>query len=247
MIRIIIYIFLFAWICAITSCEEQHLLEYKNDPGLQFYWGNIPGRNPQKDSLSCSFFIKREDLLRDTVWLRVQTMGMPANEDRSVKFIQLPENEKNTMAQPGVHYLPFDTPELSSLMVIKANQVQADLPVVLLKHASLKEREYRLTISIAPNEYFNNGITKYQTFLLKVADTADEPDSWKTWKYYVGDFGSAKMKFLITYLGIDFSSNYPSYMYAYFEGLAREKLAEYNSNPENEVLTEADGTIVSFD
>lgn len=244
--RELIYI-IFIGICFMTSCKEQHLLEYENDPALQFYWGNIPGRNPQKDSLVCSFFIKPENILLDTMWLRVQTMGMPEDEDRPVKFVQLPESDESIMARPGVHYIAFDSPELAPLMVVKANQVQADIPVVFLKDASLKGKEYRLTISIAPNEYFGNGIDRYQTFLLKVSNVAKEPESWKTWKYYVGDWGEEKMRFLMTYVGIDFSSDYPAYMYNYFAAVAREKLAEYNNDPEHEILKEADGTIVSFD
>lgn len=245
--RIITIIMLLGGVSLFTSCEEQQLLEYQNDPGLQFYWGNIPGKSPQKDSMNCSFFVLKEEVMWDTVWLRIETMGFPAKEDRPVKLIQLPEAEEEVMAQPNVHYLPFDSPELQSLMVVKANQVRADIPVILHKDPSLKTKEYRLSISIAPNDHFTNGITRYQTFLLKITDFAEEPESWKTWKSFFGIFGPVKLKFLITYVGVDFTTDYPIYMYQYYKTVAREKLSEYNSHPENKILAEADGTIVSFD
>lgn len=226
------------------SCKENVALEYENDPALYF----VNEDYGQKDSLDHSFFLVPGDG-PDTVYVQVQTMGYLVDKDRPILLEQTNSGDENA-AVPGVHYMPFDDPEVSKYHVIPANSARASVPVILLRDESLDLKQVRLELKVAQNEHFRPGIPQWTTFVIKTTAEAVKPSNWDTrWRYYFGaSWGSVKMKFIIDVTGytdwgiVPSDSGYLNYL----RTKVLSKFQEYNSaNPENP-LKEADGTLVSF-
>jgi len=227
------------------GCKEFEMLEYKNAPAL--YFNRIA--RVQMDSISQSFYFKQGNVERDTVYLIVSTMGLPVNYDRNISIKQV--NATNPLAAvPNVHYIPFDSPEMTHLHKIHANKVTDSIPVILLNNPSLSLGQYRLELTIQTNEYFQPGVVEMQNLLLKTTAMGVKPVNWESsWRVTFGDWGSVKMKLIIDATGItDFVNarpNDPTAM-AYMKALAVIKLDEYNTAHLDAPLREATGELVVF-
>lgn len=219
------YFLLLLCMVFMAGCEEKVVMKYGDKDCLYFYrhtWG-------QKDSITQSFFGKTETRIRDTVWVDVRTMGFTKKEARPVKMEQLNIGEPDA-AVAGTHYVAFDDPSIQELMQVKADSAMMQLPVIVLRDVSLKQQTKRIKIGIAENEYFKAGIEKQQVFVVRTTDRGEKPSNWSDWSYQFGEWSSAKMEFMIKYLGIIDFDNIPSdYTYKlYLQTKARELLAEYN-------------------
>ncbi|MCD7939746.1 MAG: DUF4843 domain-containing protein [Bacteroides intestinalis] len=232
-------------------------MEYEGDNALYFANGAIQdlksgdsgSTRMQKDSISQSFFLLGS-VTQDIVYVQVNTMGHIADIDRPISIVQT-NTGQNDAAIAGIHYLPFDDPEIKKLMVIPAGREWGQFPVVLLRDESLEQNVMRLEIGIGTNEYFRPGIDKQRNFLIKITALASKPTNWDTnWYIYFGrSWGPVKMRFIIDVTGFtDWdSSNSDSNYNRYMESLVKQKFLEYNdAYPENP-LKEADGTLVIFD
>lgn len=132
-----------------------------------------------------------------------------------------------------------------------AGEVKTNIPVVWIKDPSLNTSEVRLELSLEANEYFQRGYEPWCQFVVTATAKAVQPFLWDTWwKNYFGDWGAKKMEFIILYVGFNEFDEIPSdyALCPYLQGKAKQKLKEYNENPENEdaPLTEEDGTPVEF-
>jgi hypothetical protein len=245
--KIITYICLVtAFFATLSGCRELEIDKYENDPRLYFY--RDINLSKQRDSISYSFFIQDAGVTRDTVLIELRTMGIPSTGKRPFKVEQSNAGD-SLAAEAGVHYLPFDSDEMKGLMQVEPGAIDAFLPVVLLRDASLKNKEVRLEITIAENENFKPGIQNNLKFVVKSSDFAVEPASWQSWSYFFGEWGPQKMLFLMKYLELDFNQPSPQEIdiFYYYSGLARDLLKQYNDAHPNDPLTEDDGTLVSFD
>jgi hypothetical protein len=237
---------LVALVVTLPGCREMDIDTYENDPRLYFHRDVNTSR--QRDSISYSFFIQGETVVRDTVWVEIRTMGIPSATPRPFKVEQI--NAGDTLAaRVGIHYLPFDSGELKELMQVAPGATSALVPVVLLRDISLKREEARLEIAIVENEYFKPGVESNLKFVVKSSDFAVKPASWNLWGVVFNEWGPQKMLFLIQYLGIDFSEPAPTDIdpRLHYRGLAKELLMRYNDTHPGKPLAEEDGTLVSFD
>lgn len=233
----------------LAGCEEKVTLLYENEPALYFFKGTDYTNNfKQGDSLIYSFYTKELGRVRDTVYLNIRTMGLPAEAPRAVSLVQANTGNR-TDAIAGIHYVAFDDPEVKDLMVIPANAVMADIPVILLRDKSMKSFEFRLNLEIRENDYFKVGLDTQKSFLIRLSDMAAPPDNWKSWSYTFGEWGPVKMRFIMDYVGVTDFEKYAEYTSAeltYLQMKAIQKLEEYNQK-NNTILTEDDGvTIVEF-
>lgn len=228
-----------------SACEENVALEYEDDPALYFAYEDYG----QKDSISQSFFVIHSSQLRDTVYVKVNTMGNLKDFDRPIKLIQTNEGEANA-AVAGVHFVAFDSEELAGKIFVAAGANYVNVPVILLRDPSLELSEYRLALSIDKNEYFRPGINTLTHFVVKTSSLAVKPSTWdKYWRYQFGaSWGSVKMRFIIDATGVTEWEILPSDLsYGTFLGAqVKAKFEQYNKEHPNNPLKEADGTLVSF-
>lgn len=234
-----------------VGCKENTALEYENVPALYFkYSKNVNESDYQRDSIAHTFFIQPDDQMRDTVFVEILTMGYPADADRPFVL------EQTNAGQPGAaiagkHFVAFDDPEMLEHLKIPKGSVRKSFPLIVLRDPSLELEEVRIELKIGENEYFRSGIDEWVNFVVKTTSMAVKPTNWDTyWKYYFGPtWGSVKMKFIIDNTGFtDFDGGYLNTDYtSYLTSKVKQKLLEYNTNHPDEPLSEADGTLVTFE
>lgn len=241
----ILYIIIILGIIPFLGCEENVALEYQDDPALYFAYEQYG----QKDSISQTFFILNSSIDRDTVYVKINTMGKLSDKDRPVKLVQTNIGEPGA-AIPGVHYIPFEDAEVAKRFVIPAGKSYGNVPVIVLRDPSLELGVYRLELAIEQNEYFRPGINTLCNFVVKTTAQTVKPSNWDTtWRYYFGrSWGSVKMRFIIDATGYTEWELLPSDIsfVSFLSSQVKLKFEEYNlANPDNP-LREADGTLVSF-
>jgi hypothetical protein len=207
---------------------------------------------------SYSFFFEPEDITQHTLWVTMKTEGFVRDYPRAVTLKQEPAIDGNEDAVPGVHYVPFDDPQVKAQYVIPAGAATASFPIILLRDASLQESVRTLRIVLEENEHFLLSINPLKLHRNVVfADKLIMPEMWRssTVIFYFGTYGEAKHRFMIEATGqpVDndwFKKNFSADQYDYYylmflRGWFQEKLDERNAR-EGSPLKEADGTIVTF-
>jgi hypothetical protein len=231
----------------ITACTENEMLNYENAPAIYFA-GNATNRS---DSINHSFFVLNSNIVKDTVRVRVNTMGELSSQDRPVTLIQTNVGAEGA-AVAGIHYVPFDDATLKPLLKVPAGKEFADIPVVLIRDNSLDTVKVRLELGLVGNEYFRPGVVEKQRFVLTTTDLVEKPGAWDiAYATLLGkSWGPVKMRFLIDVTGYTnwytMPAAYEMIMIQYFGALVRQKLLEYNADHPDEPLREANGNLVSF-
>ncbi|MDR2415030.1 MAG: DUF4843 domain-containing protein [Odoribacteraceae bacterium] len=233
------------------ACTEQQVSDYSGDAALYFYRGSYETIHVyQQDSLFYSFLSSQEE--RDTVYIDTRVMGAPVDRPRAISIEQVDASDP-LAAIPGTHYVAFDDPAVKPLMYIPANATAYRMPVILLRHESLKQEIITLRLRIVENDEFKIGIDKQAAFQVKFSDQFLPSTNWRPgnalgWTLVFGEYGKQKHWFVYTYVGFtDFDadvSTYPLDVRKFYNAQAREKLAAYNAV--NPVLKEDNGQEVSF-
>jgi hypothetical protein len=216
------------------------MLSYENDPAIYF----------AEDSVSHSFYRLKATVLSDTVFVRVNAMGEVSTQDRPISIAQTNVGEADA-AIPGVHYVPFDNPDLKKLLRIEAGKAFTEVPIVVLRDASLGLGKVRLALRVESNEYFRPGIDKKRSFVITTSDLSVKPSIWDNeWSYFFGpSWGSVKMRFMIDATGyIDWEIFPDDYNFViYLQDVVLQRFLEYNIEHPDDPLCEADGTPVVFE
>ncbi|RAJ08627.1 uncharacterized protein DUF4843 [Chitinophaga skermanii] len=212
---------------------------------------------------SATFVFEPKTVLRDTVYIDVNTIGGITPFDRPVKFVQVPEfsvtytrdpltnkiidsvvTELPFKAIPGTHYVGFDDKAVENIMVVKANEATAKIPVILLRDTSLANNSYRLHIQLVANDHFGLGekIAKEKTIVF--SDRLERFDSWRTDNYLspafstFGKYSVGKHQFMIDVLRQNIDDAW--YKAANSEGALRQyvivlkqALTDFNNNADN--------------
>ncbi len=246
-----IFIIAAATLVALAGCEQNVMTEYENSPAIYFTRGLGYYDLDRNDSIAHSFFLLPANTVRDTVWVKVSTMGLTADHDRYVKVVQANAGEPDA-AVAGTHYVAFDDPGVAQKMVVPAGSVEGRIPVVVLKHASLASRTVRIKLAVAGNEHFRPGIDAWRTYVVTTTSMTAKPSIWDTeWANYFGPtWGPVKFRFIIDATGwLDWETPILD-DYGFQQNMQMEVLqrfAEYNrDNPDNP-LRETNGDLVVFD
>lgn len=230
---------------SMASCEENQMDDYENIPAIYF-----TRNDGQSDSINYSFFILNSAIKRDTIYVRVYSMGKQANYDRPIAIEQTNKDKPNA-AKAGVHYVAFEDTEVKSSFIISANKVYADIPIIVLRDASLTLQEKRLELSVKENEDFNIGIQEWSKFVVTISDQTSKPKMWDSfWKYFFGQsWGIIKMRFIVEATGYTTWESRPSdYSYlTWLSATAKQALLDYNLAHPDDPLKETTGDIISLD
>lgn len=99
--------------------------------------------NVNKD-ITKTFIYDHSSIERDTIYLEMRTMGFVTSYDRRVLLEQadalLEAGNGIANAVPGVHYVPFDSPEYDQFSVVPAGSAIARIPVILLARSFARTR-----------------------------------------------------------------------------------------------------------
>ena len=236
-----------AWLC--IGCEEALPIYETEQDCLNF---TVALREEFPTPVRKSFVYDSQDVVCDTIYVPVTSMGFVRDYDRPVTFEQVivkPDSLYN--AVPGVHYVPFDDPEVKDLMVLPAGKASAEIPIIALRDTTLRDTVSVLQLRIAPNEFFELGDRDRAECLVEIGDQLMQPKNWMLF----GTYGYVKHRFLIEMTGwrfdeATFDELRADYLYA--SSIRTKAIAELRRvNEEREArgegpLCEADGTPVKF-
>jgi hypothetical protein len=237
------------------ACSEEYLV-YEDVARLQF--GPEQERNYQSwstmaDTLkSFTFVYTDNETILDTVYFDLYSIGKPADTDRPFRIEQMEPDQLNN-AVPGIHYLAFDDPQLSTHYMIKAGEVHTRVPVVTLRDPSLKESGVMLEFRLVANEHFETGDPKLIWRKLFITDRLTRPVAWSdSMLHFWGPYSEVKHLFMVQQTGERWdhemiqriNNSYPQLLF--WTSLLKQLLIEYNlANPDNP-LTDEFGQLVFF-
>lgn len=245
-----------AAISVFAACKQVDVNKYENDPRIYFPNQSLTETSSPRDNINHTFITVPDGQLTCDVEVDVRAMGFPADYPRAVIFRQIFPDEKGyadgtPAAVPGMHYLPFDDPQMQERMFMPAGKVQVKIPVTLIKTPELEDGKVRLEFELVANEHFNLGIKKNLIFSISSTSQYQMPKLWDRWQNYMGIWGAKKMWFLVTVVGMHPSIFDETVTHAYSnykKAQAIDELEKYNSDPNNKdtPLKETDGTVVKF-
>jgi hypothetical protein len=222
-------------------------------------------RIQQEDTteMTYTFVYEGPSVVRDTVYIPVNTIGGITDKDRPVKLEQITEYDYTYVRDPvtnqitdtiaterpfkavaGKHYVAFDDPSIASLMVIKANQPSGSLPIILLRDPSLKDNTWRLRVQLAANSEFAQGETRFTQRTIVFSDRLERFYSWRfdngvapAWGIF-GNYSIRKHQFMIDVLDVQVDEKWYQAIFAagatnHYKLLMKDALAAYNSDPAN--------------
>lgn len=214
-------------------------------------------------TLNTTFIYDPATVTKDTVYIRVGTIGGITNHDRPVQLVQVPEydhtyvrdpitnqvtdtiiTERPFKAVPGVHYIDLEDKSMSSLMVVKANEASAMIPVVLLRDASLKTNSYRLRLQLVANKEFGLGEIGAREQTVVFSDRLERFYSWRvdnsTAPAFItfGKYSTRKHQFMMDVLKVNIDEAWYLAVLAAqaqqnYQNLLRAALTAFNNDPAN--------------
>ena len=204
---------LLLFICCI-ACSEEKIHKFIGDRYIQFT------ENYKKDY---SFVYAGSTVVRDTLYLRVSSIGPVCNYDRYFEVKQVKmygmeyeyENgelvdsafvEKGLQAVPNVHYVAFDVPELMDNYKIPADSIWGVFPLVVLRDPSLKKADRSLSIELVMNDEFEPS-AQYRAEIT-LSDNISRPSNWSVVRVVLGEYGPVKHQLLIDATGKAWDSEF---------------------------------------
>lgn len=250
-----------------TACSEQEPGSYAmTDNRLNFVieipdaWEEVTSEDitDEDRTYAFSFVYSGEEAERDTVWFEATTMGDLSKEYRPYRLQQI-QREGVMNAEPGVHYVAFDAPEVQDLYRVAPDTSTVQVPVIVLRSDMLQDTTVVLEFGFVANDYFQPGYDGFSRRILEITDRLAKPSNWDgsyMEDYYFGEYGEVKHQLMIDWTGNAWDAEYideflngdPAYISYITEYLA-VRLEEENSarlDAGLDVYKEKDGTEVVF-
>ena len=244
----------FLFLALIAGCKRNEYLLFSDIARIQ---------QADTTEITYTFVYTATSVVRDTVYIPVNTIGGISEQDRPVQLEQITEydytyvrdpvtnqitdtiaTERPFKAMPGKHFVPFDDPSIASMMVIKANQPSGTLPLILLRDPSLKDNSWRLRVQLKANTAFAIGETRFTQRAIVFSDRLERFYSWRfdngvapAWGIF-GNYSIRKHQFMIDVLHAQIDESwYQAILQAgatnHYKLLMKDALAAYNSDPAN--------------
>lgn len=251
-------LFIFVFFAATFAACEKDLPVYNSTQNrLNF------GLSSEADTVQTYSFVYTGGVATDTVWYTVRTMGFLSDAARTFELQQVMTGVND--AQVGTHYVSFDDETLKKRYVIPAGAVRARIPIVVKRDTTLKKQDYNLVFTFKPNNNFDLGYEAYSKVKLIISDKLSKPTAWRYYActYFFGTYGPVKHQFMIDVTGLKWDNDFllntlyisnfarmdQAYV-TYLVSILQKKLKELNATRAAQglgKLSEADGSIVSFD
>ncbi|NML21581.1 DUF4843 domain-containing protein [Pseudoflavitalea sp. G-6-1-2] len=235
---------------SLAACKKDHTYPFQDVARLQFGLNNEGLQDTVK---YYSFYYGSDDREADTIWFNIYAMGGITSEDRPYSLEQeMIVGEDNAVA--GVHYKSFSDPSLKDMYVIKANEVSAAVPVVLLRDPSLKQQYVKLKFRIKGDAVFQPGETRFLWRRLEFTDKLSRPQVWDAYaeKYYWGKYSNVKHTFMIRQTGKLWDQEFMSELNRnvsktlFWMDKLKQLLIDYNTAHPSEPLRDENNNLVTF-
>ncbi|WP_293301107.1 DUF4843 domain-containing protein [Pedobacter sp. UBA4863] len=253
------YIFLALGCTIAVACKQNEPLLYTDiaraqfgpDPTVYYSSSQIYGDTLKNQS----FAYLATDILVDTIYFDLYTMGAPSKVNRS--FVLKQEQVYGTTnALPGVHYKALDNPEISKHYVIKAGATHHKVPIVLFRDVSLKTTAVTLKFKLIDNKDLALGQPGLLWRKVVFSDKLIKPAAWSgsNQSQFYGAYSEAKHRFMISATGQKWDQEFMNYLNGaftepvqYWMSVVKSSLATYNAaNPTNPIIDEVTNKAIVF-
>jgi hypothetical protein len=200
------------------SCKKADLKIYTDSSRAYFATDSLI--NGQKDSLTYSFAIKPDSRMKDTVYIPLRVLGMPALTSRTVKVVAT-----GGTAIAGTHY-NIISPK------IRAGRVKDSVMIEILKTPDLKTQIVSLQLQIVDGGDLPPGIIELTKYKLKINNILTKPDNWNgIVGYFFGTYSQVKHRFIIEvtgyasyYLYLPGTTTYDSSLFMFLQQKLRQEI-----------------------
>lgn len=253
--KAIIYV-IFCVSVVLVACDKEYAFYSDSQPYLNFVYAEDIYGNVTDSVVNYSFAYSESNVDRDTIWLTVKNIGFVP--ERELRFmVEQINTSEGAQATPGVHYVAFSNPEIEVHCVMEAGNITANVPLVLLRDESLQMEDVYLRLAIVDGKDYRAGVRNQIQKLFVISDQLVKPASWNAYveAFVFGTYNKVKHQFLIDSLGIAVDEEYISNVlsedisyWRYLNSLCKDKLNNYNTNPENlnRPLRDENGVEVNF-
>ena len=202
-------------LAVLVSCTEKYPMYDLEGTRLGFKFEYDENAQMVLDSAIRYSFVYEPELTEMTIWVELQTSGFLSDKDRPFEIEQVTANSRNIFtdlplgtvvnnAVSGVHFKPFDDPEIKSQMVVKAGSATAKFPVVFYRHEDMKTDRLYLRLKVKENSNFEESFPKDRYAVIEVTDMLSRPPGWEddkpgylVWHYFGGPYSTVKHRFMI--------------------------------------------------
>jgi len=258
MMRNIIYLIV---LCSgfLAGCKQEYPF-YSEEmmPYLNFIYAKDRFGQVTDSVVNYTFVYSGQAVKDDTVWLEVKHIGHIPATDLHFTLKQVEEAE-GEQAVPGVHYVALDAPEVAARCVMKAGEITAKVPLILLRDASLQQQDVRLRVAVVDGGDYLAGVDGQIEKLFVLSDRLVQPEHWDRYidAFVYGPWSRKKHEFLIeTIRDKQIDDEYFKNLletpdmayYAYLNSWIKIKLAEYNADPNHTdaPLRDENGGLLNF-
>lgn len=177
--------------CTLLSCEQSEVMDYELADKVYFNETEVVSSiETAVFERNYSFALQNSALMEDTFKIAVQLMGNLTDYDRSFKATAIADS---STAIAGTHYKLLDG-------VMKANEYEGYLPVVLYRTTDTQEEAVNLQVMLTDAGDLGAGIQSAIKFNLTWGDILLRPQHWPD--YYFGEYSINKYRFAIDVLGL---------------------------------------------
>lgn len=172
----------------LASCEKD-IAGYEQDPRLYFFERANDLNKTRISERTYTFLTLDKEELKDTIYIKVKTMGQVYDYDRYTIGETLTEG---STAIEGTDYdfIPG---------LVPAGEVEGYIAIVLYRTERLKSETLVLNLQVGESADFKAGVVEDELFTVRWSDRLVQPD---TWPYYFGAYSDVKYQFVIDELGI---------------------------------------------
>lgn len=183
----------------LTACSEKDIEKYHGGDFLQFRTMNSSGGEIDSKQ-TVSFNYEPSTVTGADVNFNMVLIGNLSDDGRPFRLGQvMVEGADN--AVEGVHYVPFDSDELSEVYVLEGGISRMQVPVKILRPDDNKT--YTLRVEIVDNAYFKAGSPARRWCEVTFASSLTRPAAWDdtVTNTYFGKYSRTKHQWMIDVTG----------------------------------------------
>jgi len=252
------YIILALMLIALASCKQDNYYLFNDTARIQFgpdiariYTASY---NLVDTTKAFTFYYDAAAITQDTIFFDVYAIGGPSSVDRPFSMQQIQLTDGSTNAIAGTDYKSFTDATVTSKYVIKAGQVHALVPIVMLRSAAQKTTTLTLKFQVIENANFKVGDKANLWRKVVFTDRLSQPSAWTASysQYYFGAYSVVKHAFMIQVTGQKWDQTFMSTVTAdyaqmmFYISEIKQALAIYNNAHPGNPMKDENGLAIVF-
>jgi hypothetical protein len=243
---------------SMASCKQNEYYLFNDVARIQFgpdiariYTASY---NMADTTKNFTFYYDAASIKQDTVFFDIYAIGGISAKDRSFTLQQVSLTDGSTNAVAGTDYKAFNDPTVNVNYVIRAGQIHAFVPIVLLRTPAQQSTTYTLKLLLVENENFKLGEKNNIWRKVVFTDRLSQPTAWTASmsQYYFGAYSVVKHAFMIQTTGQKWDQTFMSTVTAdyaqmmFYVSQCKTALVNYNTSHPGNPMKDENGSVIVF-